>query len=267
VPHELISSSANPVVKRVRALADRRTRRRENAFVVEGVAPVWQAIESGARVEVLLVAPDLLRDSPAAQLVVEQEQRGTPVARLTAELFGRISGRDGPAGLAAVVQSRLARLEDLSVGDGTVLVAVHEVANPGNLGTIVRTADALGASGVVLVGESTDPFSPQAVKASMGSLFAVPLAHEPSLDRLLDWAVATGVATVTTSARGAVPLADAVFAAPLMVVLGSERTGLPPEVLARGSTAVAIPMLGRASSLNLAVAAGIMLYEVRRQLG
>ena len=267
VTGELISSAANPLVKRVRSLEHRRTRRSEGAFVVEGIAPVWQAVEAGAEIEVLVVAPALLEDSPALRMVHDQEQRGTPVARLTAELFTRLSDRDGPSGLAAVVRGRLGNLSTLRVTPGDFYVAAYEVANPGNVGTIIRTADALGAAGVALVGDSTDPFSPQAVKASMGSLFAVTVVHEPSLDALFDWAGAAGVTTVATSAHAPDRLSEASLELPLMVVLGSERTGLPAEALARSTTAVSIPMVGSASSLNLAVAAGIALYEVRRRLG
>jgi len=267
VSGDLISSAGNPLVKRIRSLEQRRTREREGAFVVEGIAPVWQAVEADAEIEVLVVAPQLLEGSPAMSMVRDQEQGGTPVARITADLFARLSDRDGPSGLAAVVRARLHSLKDLTVTPGDCYVAAHEVANPGNVGTIIRTADALGAAGVALVGDSTDPFSPQAVKASMGSLFAVTMVREPSLDAVFDWAEAAGVATVATSARAPYPLSEAAMELPLMVLLGSERTGLPAEALARSTTAVTIPMLGRASSLNLAVAAGIVLYEVRRRQG
>src|SRR5258707_6017194 len=103
---DVITSAANPLIKRVRLLADRRHRRREGAFVVRGIQPVWQAVEAGARIEVLIVAPDLLR-GPAAAMVAEQEAGGVRVARLSAELFGRIADRDGPAGLAAIVTGAL----------------------------------------------------------------------------------------------------------------------------------------------------------------
>src|SRR6185437_9961528 len=149
---DLISSAANPLIKRVRLLADRRHRRREGAFVVQGVQPVWQAVEAGADIETLIVAPDLLRPPAAAAMVAEQEQRGMRVTRLSADLFTRIADRDGPAGLAAIVRARPVPLAGLTVGPGSVFVALHEVGNPGNLGTIIRTASAAGAAGVILIG-------------------------------------------------------------------------------------------------------------------
>src|SRR5215831_9915831 len=174
---ELISSAANPLIKRIRLLGDRGHRRREGALVVRGVQPVWQAVEAGADIEVLIAAPELLRD-PAAAMVAAQEARGVRVARLTSELFGRIADRDSPAGLAAIVRKRTSGLAGLSVLPGAVFVALHEVSNPGNLGTIIRTADAVGAAGVILVGPSADPFDPVAVKASMGAVFSVPVVTE-----------------------------------------------------------------------------------------
>ena len=115
---EVISSAANPLVKRVRLLADRKHRRREAAFVVQGIQPVWQAVEAGAEIEVLIVAPDLLRHPGAVAMVAAQEAAGVRVARLTAELFGRIADRDGPSGLAAIVRAAPLRLADLAVGAG-----------------------------------------------------------------------------------------------------------------------------------------------------
>lgn len=263
----LITSANNPLVKRVRALGDRRQRAREGAFVVEGIQPVWQAVEAGAVVEMLLVAPELLRGSPAEAMVDGQEAAGVRVARLSAELFGRISDRDGPSGLAAIVASRLLSVDELEVGPDAVVVVLVDVANPGNLGTVLRTADAAGAAALVLAGSTADPFAPASVRASMGALFAVPVARASTVDEVLAWAGGSGIAVVTTS--GAAPLAhwEAAYKRPLALVLGSERDGLAAGVLARGDLAVRIPMTGTAESLNLGVAVGILLYEILRPSG
>ncbi|MBO0775002.1 MAG: RNA methyltransferase [Actinobacteria bacterium] len=267
----LISSAANPVPRRMRLLADRRHRRREGAFVVEGIQPVWQAVEAGAGIEALVVAPDLLARSAAgeraAAMVAEQEAGGTPVTRMTAQLFARLSGRDGPSGLAAIVRGRTGGLASLRVGPDSLLVALHEIGNPGNLGTIIRTADAAGAAGVVLLGNSTDPFDPAAVKASMGALFAVPVVQEPAAAAFFGWAERAGVTVVTTSGRAADTFWEARCPLPAAFLLGAEGPGLPAGLLARGSRQVRIPMVGTAESLNLAVAAGLLLYEARRQHG
>lgn len=263
---ELISSTSNPLVKRIRALGERKYRRREGAFFVEGLQPVWQAVEVGAPIETLVVAPELLVSEPARRMVAEQEALGVRVAQVTRAIFAAFSEREGPAGLGAIVRARTARLEELAVRPDAPFVALHGVGNPGNLGTIIRTADAVGAGGVILLGETTDPFAPAAVKASMGALFAVPIAHVADPEVFFTWAAGHGVAVVTTSARATTTHWTARYPRPLALLLGSEGDGLPADLLARGDLQVSIPMGGTARSLNLAVAAGVLLYEVRRQI-
>jgi TrmH family RNA methyltransferase len=262
----VISSAANPLVKRVRALADRKHRRRESAFVVHGIQPVWQAVEAGAEIDTLIVAPDLLRHPGATAMVEAQETAGVQVARLSGELFGRIADRDGPSGLAAIVRIVPATIDDLPVRADSLFVALHHAGNPGNVGTIVRTASAVGAA-VVLIGPSADPYDPAAVKASMGAIFTVPVAVTPSAEGFRDWAATRGVTVAATSARGSVSCWAAHYALPLALLLGSEGAGLPADLLATAALRVAIPMTGTAESLNLAVAAGVLLYEVRRRTG
>ena len=261
---EVISSAANPLVKRVRALGDRKHRRSEGAFVVQGIQPVWQAVEARADIEVLLVAPDLLRHRGALDMVDAQAAAGVRVATLTGELFGRISDRDAPGGLAAIVRGQPAALDALAVPADAVFVALHTVGNPGNVGSIIRTASAAGAAGVILIGPSADPHDPVAVKASMGALFTVPVATTSVRD-FLAWAVARGLCVAATSARARVSCWDAAWQLPLVLLLGSEGTGLPDDLVAAADVRVAIPMTGTAESLNLAVAAGVLLYEARRR--
>lgn len=262
---ETITSAANPLVKRIRALADRKHRRREGAFFVDGVQPVWRAVEAGCTIETLVIAPELLADSPAMRLVEEQEAAGTRVARLSRDLFLRLSERDGPPGLGAIVRDRVLDLEELVVGADSAFVALHEVANPGNLGTIIRTADAAGMSGVVLIGDTSDPFAPSAVKASMGSLFAMKVARTPGLDEFFGWASRHGIRVIGTSGTAARDHWHTPYPTPLAVMFGSEGPGLPDEALERSDDRVRIPMTGTAESLNLAVAAGVMMFEVRRE--
>jgi TrmH family RNA methyltransferase len=254
-------------MKRVRQLADRKYRRRQGAFVVEGRQSVWRAVEVGWEIEVLIAAPDLLTGSATAAMVAEQEARGVRVAYVSGELFGRLGSREGPSGVAAIVRSRETSLDGLPAGAGAVFTALYQIGNPGNLGTIVRTVDATGGAGVITVGDSTDPFGPAAVKASMGSLFAVPVAHAPDADSFFGWAAAHGVQVVATSGGADTEHWRAVYRPPLAVLFGAEGAGLPEPVLRRADTLVRIPMTGTAESLNLAAAAAVMLYEVRRPPG
>ena len=140
---EMITSAANPLVKRIRLLAERKHRRQQGAFVVEGAQPVGRAFEAGWDVEVLIVSPDLLTETGSA-IVTAQQARGIRVAGISKDLFARISDREGPSGLAAIVRGHLTPIGDLPIQPGSVYVALDEIGNPGNLGTIIRTADATG---------------------------------------------------------------------------------------------------------------------------
>jgi len=260
---ETITSAANPLIKRVRSLADRRYRSRGGAFVVEGVQPVWRAIEAGWEIEALLVVPSRLTES-ARDMVAGQVAAGVRAVELAERLAARLAERDAPPGLLAVVRSRAMSLGRLTPQPDSVFVALHRVANPGNLGAVVRTADAVGAAGVILVGDTADAYAPAAVKASMGSLFAVPVVGVKDADALFDWATARGVTVVATSGYAERSHWAVSYPLPVVVLLGSEGEGLPADALTRADHVVRIPMTGTAESLNLAVAAALMLYEVRR---
>ncbi|MFW6695871.1 TrmH family RNA methyltransferase [Streptomyces sp. MAR4 CNX-425] len=261
---DTISSAANPLAKRVKLLANRKHRRREGAFVVEGLQPVWCAVEAGWEIETLLVAPELLAGRAAQHMVDEQERAGVSVARFSTDLFTRLVDRDGPGGVAAVLRTRAGGLGGLRTGAGAVFAALYRIANPGNLGTIIRTVDAVGGAGVILVGDSVDPYAPAAVKASMGSLFAVDVAHTPNAAAFFDWAAQHGIDVLATSGNADDDHWNTAYEPPLALLFGSEREGLPDELLDRASRRLRIPMQGTVDSLNIGVAASIMLYETRR---
>lgn len=260
----LISSTSNPIIKRVRSLGERKNRKREGAFIVEGMQPVWRAVESGWQVETLLIAPALLTSNAALDMANDLRSRGSRVLTLERSLFERLSEREGPAGVMAIVRSQTTSLASARVGTDDLWVILHRVHNPGNLGTIIRTADAAGCSGIVLTGDCTDPFAPVAVKASMGSLFALPLVVEPDVDRVLAWAQRAGIDLVATSGTASEAHWNANWERPVGILLGNEGDGLPAELIERADRTVRIPMTGTAESLNLGVAAALMIYEAQR---
>jgi RNA methyltransferase, TrmH family len=260
-----IESAANPLIKRIRALEQRKGREEQGACFVEGIQAVWQAVEAGAAIETLIVAPDLLTSTPARAMVEQQRARGTPIAEVAAALYERIATREHPSGLAAVIRTAGQGIETLPVTPTALFVGLHEVGNPGNLGTIIRTTDAVGGNGIVLIGDTTDPYHPSAVKASVGTLFRLPLVHATSIDDVLAWCAMHQVSVVTTSAHAAHDHWDAIYPAPSLVLFGNEGRGLSADVVQRGDLSVRIPMHGGADSLNLAVAAGVLLYEMLRQ--
>lgn len=264
---QVVTSAANPVVKRVRLLGERKHRRRQQAFVVEGLQPVWRAVSAGRQLEAVILAPELVTNPAALEMVAELERNGVAVTRVSAELFGRLSDRDGPAGLAAIVRGGVGQLSELTPAPGSVFVVLHELQNPGNIGTIVRTADAAGVAGVILLGHTADPLSAMAIKASMGSLFAVPVVAVAEQSELLEWAEANGISLVALSGSGPVDLWSAGLTRPLALLFGNEGAGLPDSLLAAAGQRVRIPMSGTAESLNVAAAAAVVLYELKRRVG
>lgn len=262
---EVITSHANRTVKRYRSLAARKNRRRESAFAVEGLQPVWRAVTSSWQVDTLIVAPDLVTNEAATRMVRAEQQRGTSVVEVSAEVFRHLSDRDGPAGLAAIVRGEIAGLGEFQPAPTGPIVALHRVGNPGNIGTVLRSLDAAGAAGLILVGQCADPLAPAAVKASMGSLFAVPLAACPDMTTLADWAASDGRRTVAVTGRTERSLWTAAVDPGAVLIFGSEGDGLPDEIAEACDAAVMIPMQGTAESLNLATATSVTVFELARR--
>ncbi len=262
---ELISSPANALPKRLRALADKKNRIREKAFVVEGMQPVWRAAESGWAVEVLAVSPTAMQQDVVAEMAERMARTGTRVVTMTGDIFNRLSDRDGPSGVMAIVRMETTPLQHVQPGKDDVWIVLHRVHNPGNLGTILRTADATGCAGLILSGDSTDPFAPNAVKSSMGSVFAVPIVIEPDFDAVVEWATKKQVKLVGTSGAATKTHWQLTWPRPLGIVLGNEGDGLPRRIMDQLDSTVRIPMTGTAESLNLGIAAGVLMYEVQRE--
>lgn len=259
-----ITSFQNPLVKRIKRLRIRKYRQREGAYFVEGLRVVIAAVEAGAPVETIVYCPELLTSEIARRMVEEQSAAGLPCVALSRPVFESVSERDNPVGLGAIVKATVSGLAGLAVGPDDLFVGLVELSDPGNLGTIVRTADGAGVAGVILVGQTVDPYHPAAVKASMGALYSVPVYHAAGIEALINWAVKHHVHTVATSARARRSFWEVSYHFPALLLLGSEGEGLPAELLEASELAVSIPMRGTASSLNLAVAAGLLIYEIRR---
>ncbi|HYN37375.1 MAG TPA: RNA methyltransferase [Actinomycetota bacterium] len=265
VTADLVTSQSNPVLKRARKLRQRKYREKEGAFFVEGIQPVTQAIRHDGGIQMIVLAPAILGDHPVTQLVEERRSRNTTVVEVDRDAFASISNRDDPSGLAAIVSSAPAAIEDLEIDGDSLFVVLDEVGNPGNLGAIIRTLDAVRGGGVILIGSATDPYHPTAVKASMGTIFAVPVCRLPDFGALHEWAARAGVSLVTTSSKAEKEHWSTEIPLPAALVFGSEGRGLPQDVLESGDVVLRIPIKGSASSLNLAIAASVMIYEVERR--
>lgn len=252
-------------LERVRALRDRATREREGVCYVEGIRQVLSAQEGGHGLEAVFVDPARLKSEVAWEAVAAARAGGAEYVALTTREFERISSRDNPVGIAAIVRWSVGALVALTPApDGLYLIA-DDVRDPGNLGTLIRTLDAAGGQAVIVLA-GTDPSHPTALRASLGTTFRVPVYRAESHEALFGWAVRYGVTTIATSARAEHGLWDMPVQLPAAVLVGNEGDGLAIETVARCDLRVAIPMLGTATSLNVSVAAGVVVYEVRRKV-
>jgi len=261
-----ITSKSNPKIKEVRALKERKARAESGLFVVEGIRHVAEALEARAPVEYLIYCPEVLTSPFGRELVDTQRARGLPVHSVTTAVFATLSERENPTGLLAVVRQQRRRLAELDPHNLGWAVAVVAPQDPGNLGTIVRTIDAVGANGLLLLDSGVDPYHPTAVRASLGSLFWIPMAAA-SFAEFAAWTKQHAYHVYGTSAHGTTGYQQvAAYERPAVLLLGSEREGLTAEQQALCERVVKLPMMGRASSLNLAVAAGVMLYSMLERL-
>jgi TrmH family RNA methyltransferase len=263
-----ITSAQNPRFKALRSLRLRKYRQRDRLFLIEGIRIVEEALTAGAPVETLVYAPELLVSERARALVVRLDP--AQHLALSAGLFRTLSQRDEPQGIAATVRIGDPALSEIPLIDDLLVVVAYQLRDPGNLGAIIRTADAAGATGVVIVGPSVDLLDPQTVRATMGSLFALPivrLADEALLFRWFENIRAGGLplVAVASSAHAAQLHYEAEYRRPLALLVGSERHGLPQPVREQADLQVRLPMAGRATSLNVAAATAALVYEIIRQ--
>ena len=273
--HE-VTSTANPIVKDIRRLAQKRHREETGLFLCEGLKLARDAQAAGWPIATLIYPKESKGDGPIAALATRTVASGGDVLEVSRKVLATILRRENPAFVAAVVRRRAVALADIRAAGEDVWVALDRVRDPGNLGTVIRTADAVGAAGVILVGETVDPFGLEAVRATMGSLFAVPLARA-SEDEFIAWRAAWPGRVVGTHLEGAVDYRTIDYSgAPQLVVMGNEQRGLSDRLAAACDHLALIPQAprgaavdgtvgaGGADSLNLAVATGVMLFEVRR---
>jgi TrmH family RNA methyltransferase len=253
-----VTSLTNPTVKAVRALHLRKEREDSSLFLAEGLKIITEAVELGHAPQILLHGPDA--NHPLLdKAVAATETAGGEVIEVTRDILEKISRRENPQMVIGVFRQAFTPLDQLQPESATCWVALDRVRDPGNLGTVIRTADAAGCGGVILVGDCCDPYSVEAVRATMGSVFAVKIARA-GVPEFLEWRRRWPGSVVGTLLSATTDYRAADYRPPVMVLMGNEQAGLPPELAAACDVAVKIPMRGRADSLNLSVATGIMIY-------
>jgi len=251
----LITSTSNSLIKQVRALRQKKARRESGFFLVEGIHHVGEVIEAGWDVESVLYAPDTLTSSFAHDLISRLNFEPQPV---TPQVLDSLADKENPQGILAIVRQRQTRLDEIKKFERAV--ALVSPQDPGNVGTILRTMDAVNADALFLLDGGVELYHPSVVRASMGTLFWSPII-QTSFNEFVSWARERKCQLVGTSARGDVEYHTLVPQSPWILVLGNEQKGLSPEQINDCDVTVSLAMKGRVSSLNLSVAAGVLLYQ------
>ena len=261
-----ITGFSNPTVKFVRSLRDKKHRRREGRFLAEGLRLLTDARENGRLPELLVMAAAREPHPLLAALEADVERTGGENVETSAEILAKITGKDNPQAVAGVFAEFDTALAALDRNAAPIWLVAQALRDPGNLGTMLRTGDAVGAGGLILLDDSADPFSVEAVRASMGAIFTQAVATA-RWNEFLPWLRSGSGQLVAASLRDAVPYRDAPYEAPCFILVGNESQGLPEEYEAACDLRVTMPMRGRADSLNAAVAGAVLAYEVLANLG
>ena len=257
----LITSLTNETVKAVRALHMRKEREATGRFLAEGLKFIGEALDQGRAPRLLLVGEEARPHPLLERARAETKAAGGEVVVVTHAILEKISRRDNPQTVLGVFEQVYAPLGSIQPESAPCWVALEQVRDPGNLGTIIRTADAAGCGGVVLIGDCVDPYSVEAVRATMGSVFAVAIA-KASAAEFLAWRESWPGSVIGTRLDASVGYREAGIQRPALVLMGNEQAGLTDALAAACDVNVKIPMRGRADSLNLAIATGIMVYAV-----
>ena len=251
----LITSLSNPLIKQARALRQKKARLESGLFLVEGIHHVGETVEAGWKIESILYAPERLTSKFAHDLVSRLEMKAQPIS---AQVMASLADKENPQGILAIVCQKQIRIEEIKgLRSGVALVAPQD---PGNVGTILRTMDAVGIDVLFLLDGGVELYHPTVVRSSMGTLFWKPII-QTSFTGFVEWVRTGQIQLVGTSAHGDVDYQTLLPKAPWILVMGNEQKGLSAEQTKSCDVTISLPMKGRVSSLNLAVATGILLYQ------
>lgn len=261
-----ISSVSNPRIKAIRALSQKKHRDQTGTFLIEGEKLVRDAIDGGWQLDAIIHA-SLNEGRPDIENVAAKSRvQGADILKVNEKVLSSITRKDNPQMVLGVVKQKWLREPAIVEDPSSVWIALDRVRDPGNLGTIIRTADSAGADGIILVGDTTDPFSLEATRATMGSIFNIPLVRQTP-GEFLEWRKSWNGIVVGTHLKGAVDFRLVEYKSkPVLLLMGNEQQGLPDTLADTCDKLVFIPMHGRADSLNLSIATGVMLFSMGKRL-
>jgi TrmH family RNA methyltransferase len=261
VPRE-VTAFANPTVKRLRSLRDKKSRRSEGLFLAEGLRILAEARDSGLLPEIVAFSDEGAKHPLAMEIVAAAEAAGAEAIRTSDAILTKISGKDNAPLLLGAYRQPETGLERIDRSASELWLVAQALRDPGNLGTMLRTGDAVGAGGLILIDDCADPFSVEAVRASMGAIFTQQVATAPWPD-FLAWLRSAPAQLVGSSLKTDTDYLGARYDKPCFLLVGNESQGLPADYEAECDLLVKIPMMGRADSLNAAIAAAVMAFQVR----
>jgi TrmH family RNA methyltransferase len=258
-----IASRDNSLLRHARAVRDGKI---STSIFVEGLRLCEEALRSGLTIEAVIYSEQLGKKDRASELIHELESVAEKAASISEKLLQSISYTKTPQGIIVLAQRPSLRAEDFGKqqGENALLVILHRVNNPVNVGAILRTAEAAGATGVIATAGTADPFSPKALRGAMGAAFRLPIWAGADYGQAIDWCRQRGLRTVCADVDATRSYSDLDWRVPTAIVMGPESDGLSAEEIALSDEATRIPMKGSTESLNVAVAAGILLYEASR---
>lgn len=259
MPPVHITSRHNPRIVKARQLSERKQRRQQGRFLVEGVKLLQMALAAGARPREVFLCPQQA-SAVVSRLADELQAAGGELATVEPGVLQALAEREATEGLVATFDLFEASLATLTLSNRDLVLVLDRLQDPGNLGTLIRTADAVATAAVVLIEPCVDPFDPKVVRGSMGSLFNVPLVRVGALDALCDRLQAAGLRIVGASAHEGIPWGEGLWTGGVALALGNEARGLTADVAQRVDAWARLPIRGRAESLNVAVAGGVLMY-------
>jgi RNA methyltransferase, TrmH family len=259
-----ITSKDNSLLRDARAVRDGKI---DDLIFVEGLRLCEEALQSGLTLDAVIVSEELASKDKAVELVAALATKAKRSAAVSEKLLETVSYTKTPQGIVVLAARPQLTADDFAARQAqrALIVVMHRLNNPVNVGAILRTAEAAGATGAIATRETSDPFSPKSLRGAMGSAFRLPVWPGPNYEEVIEWCAARGIKTICADAHAARSYEEVDWNAPAALIVGPESNGLSPEEIALASEAVKIPMRGSAESLNVAVAAGVLLYEAARQ--
>lgn len=258
-----ITSSSNRFIKDIKLLYNKKDRWNEHCFFIEGTRSVEQCINTMSQIRYIVYSSELLNED-GESLLSRAEKENYKIYKISKELFKMISDTDNPQGILAVVEFKEHSLGD-TLKESNFFIVLDRVQDPGNMGTIIRTADAFGANAVIVTSGCVDVYNPKTVRSTMGSILQIPIVHIKDIKQALEELKAENINVIATSLDTDKYSYDIDFKEDCALVIGNEANGILDEVVALSDQRVKIPMAGQAESLNAGVASAVIMYEALRQ--